>query len=96
MQLLLQVIETVLAIYTWVVFFKMAMVWLKGFNLIGAEHGAMAVVDKSLDRLTAPFLSPMRAISPPRNEVDVSPLFLILILMAIRYWITIYLIPAYS
>jgi YggT family protein len=96
MQVLLQLINTVLAIYTWVVFFKMVMVWLKGFNLVSAEHGVTSVIDRFLGASTAPFLTPMRAIAPPRNEVDVSPLFLILILMAVRYWISIYLIPAYA
>ena len=96
MRLLLQTIDVILAIYIWPVFFKVVMVWLKGFDLISVEHGPMAVIDKFLGSLTAPFLAPMRFMAPPRNEVDVSPLFLILILMSIRYWISIYLIPDYS
>ena len=96
MRLFFEAVDIALGIYIWPVFAAAVIVWLKGFNLVSFDTGALAVVDRFLANATAPFLAPMRYIAPPRNEVDVSPLFLILILMSIRYLISIYLLPAYS
>jgi YggT family protein len=96
MRLVLQVVDTALSVYLWVIFAVAVMAWLKGFKLIDAANGIVVGVDKFLTGITEPALIPLRYVVPVRNGVDPTPLVSIMILMAIQYLILIYILPAYS
>ena len=86
-------VDWVLAIYTWLAFAAMVLVWLKGFNVVDDKTRGVAVIGKYLDLLVEPALRPIRAVIPPLGGIDGSPFLLILILMWVRYLMALYLIP---
>jgi len=85
--------DWVLAIYTWLAFAAMVLVWLKGFKVVDDNTRGMAVVDQYLKLLTEPLLRPLRPILPKTGSIDGSPFLLLLILMWVRYLMALYLIP---
>jgi len=86
-------VDWVLAIYTWLAFAVMVLVWLKGFKVVDDKTRGVPVVDKYLKLLTEPLLRPLRPILPKTGIIDGSPFLLLLILMWVRYLMALYLIP---
>jgi YggT family protein len=78
-------IDLLLEIYTWILLAAAVMSWLIGFNVITSDKPALAMIRKVLDTLTEPVRRPMRRILPDLGGVDISPLLLIVWIMAIRY-----------
>src|SRR5262245_38805098 len=78
-------IDLVLEIYIWILLATAVMSWLIGFKVVCTESRAVAVISGFLDALTQPVRRPMRRILPDLGGVDISPLLLIAIIMAIRY-----------
>jgi YggT family protein len=85
--------DFVLAIYAWLALAAMVMVWLKGFKVVTEKTHGVAFIDKYLGLLIEPFLRPLRPILPKTGVVDGSPFLLLLIIMALRYAMALYLIP---
>ena len=79
------VVDLVLEVYIWLLLATAVMSWLVGFGVVSTEHRAVAIIGKFLDTLTEPVRRPMRRILPDFGGVDASPLFLIVLIMAIRY-----------
>jgi YggT family protein len=75
----------VLEIYIWILLAAAVLSWLTGFKVLSSGHRAVAVIGRVLDGLTEPVRRPMRRILPDLGGVDISPLLLIAIIMAIRY-----------
>ena len=86
-------VDWVLGIYCWLALAAMVMVWLKGFKVVTEKTRGVAFVDKYLGLLIEPFLRPLRPILPKTGVVDGAPFLLLLILMALRYAMALYLIP---
>jgi YggT family protein len=81
----LSVIDLVLEIYIWILLATAVLSWLIGFNPVSTENRTVAVVGRVLDTLTEPVRRPMRRVLPDLGGVDISPLLLIAIIMAVRY-----------
>ena len=81
----LYVIDLVLEIYIWILLAAAVVSWLIGFHVVSTDNRTVAVIGKALDALTEPVRRPMRRILPDLGGVDISPLLLIAIIMAIRY-----------
>jgi YggT family protein len=79
------VIDLVLEIYIWILLAAAVVSWLIGFNVVSTDNRTVAMIGKALDTLTEPVRRPMRRILPDLGGVDISPLLLIAITMAIRY-----------
>ena len=79
------VIDLVLEIYIWILLAAAVQSWLVGFGVVSTDNRAVAMIGKVLDTLTQPVRRPMRRILPDLGGVDISPLFLIALIMAIRY-----------
>jgi YggT family protein len=79
------VIDLVLEIYVWILLAAAVVSWLIGFRAVGTDNRAVAAIARVLDTLTEPVRRPMRRILPDLGGVDISPLLLIAITMAIRY-----------
>jgi YggT family protein len=90
---LLLAFDFVLAIYAWLALAAMILVWLKGFNVVTDKTHGVAFISKYLGLLIEPFLRPLRPILPKTGAVDGSPFLLLLIIMALRYAMALYLIP---
>lgn len=86
-------LDWVLAVYAWLAFAAMLLVWLKGFRLVNDNTHGVAFVGKYLGYLVEPVLRPIRAVIPALGGVDGSPFLLLLIVMWVRYLMALYLIP---
>lgn len=76
-----RVLDTVVSIYTWVIFFRVILSWIK----IPSLYPVTVIVYK----LTEPLLKPIRKYVPPHKMggLDVSPMILLLILMFINSFV---------
>jgi YggT family protein len=79
------VFDLVLESYIWILLAAAVVSWLIGFKVVSTDNRAVAVVDKLLNSLTEPVRRPMRYLLPDLGGVDISPLLLIALVMAVRY-----------
>jgi YggT family protein len=86
-------VDWVLAVYAWLAFAAMLLVWLKGFKVVTDNTHGVPFIDKYLGFLVEPVLRPIRAVLPALGGVDGSPFLLLLIVMWLRYLMALYLIP---
>jgi YggT family protein len=93
MRVFLNVLDILLAIYTWLLLAGAVLYWLIGFGGLDAGRRGVAAAGASLSFVIEPALRPMRRILPGLGGVDYSPLFAMLIVTAIRYVIAIYVLP---
>lgn len=82
-------IDSILEIYCWVLIAVSALHLLSGFSLVDINKRYLAVINACLEKATAPLLWPVRKMLPDLGEVDISPVVLILMLMAVRYAIAL-------
>jgi YggT family protein len=88
-------IDTVLEIYCWILVAFAILQLLSGFKVIDIRKRPIAVINTWLDKTTGFLLWPVRKILPDLGAVDLSPILLILILMAVRYVIALNLWPQF-
>jgi YggT family protein len=89
MRALLIGIDSILEIYCWVLVAVSMLHLLSGFSLVDTNKRYLAVVNTYLEKATAPPLWLVRKILPDLGAVDISPMVLILMLMAVRYAIAL-------
>lgn len=77
---LLQVIGTVLQLFSWALVISAVMSWLVAFNVINTRNAFVSTVLDVLDRVTEPFLRPLRRFIPPINGLDLTPIVLFLVI----------------
>lgn len=95
---LLHFIDVVLLdLLKWVVIISVIISWLVAFGIINTYNDFARSVMQFLNAVTEPMLRPFRAIIPPINGVDLSPLLLILFIIFVQ-WVVIrgWLIPLFS
>ncbi len=83
------VIQMLLSVAIWIIIIQAILSWLIAFNVINTYNDFVRSISMTLDRLTEPLLRPIRRFVPTVGGIDLSPLILILILIALRD----YLIP---
>jgi YggT family protein len=85
---LLQLVLTVLDIYTWVVIIRALVSWV--------SPDPYNPIVQILKRLTEPLLRPLRRLVPPHavGGLDLSPLLLILLIQLVKYTLVYSLRPA--
>jgi YggT family protein len=93
MRAFLYVVDLLLAIYTWVLFAHMALYWLIGFRVFDGRIRSVAIAHRRLSTLAEPASRPIRLIVPRFGGVDSSPLGAVLLIVAARYVIAIYILP---
>ena len=84
MYALLQLIDTVIQLYIYVLLASVILSWLVAFNVINTSNRAVYVIGDALHRLTEPLLGPIRRILPNLGPVDISPVVLILLMFFLR------------
>jgi YggT family protein len=84
MYALLQLIDTVIHIYTWIIILYVILSWLISFNVVNTRNRVVYVIADALFRLTDPVLKPIRRIIPAVGGFDLSPVVVILLLFFIR------------
>jgi YggT family protein len=87
MYAVIDLIVTVLQLYSWVVIAAAVMSWLTAFGIVNRYNRAVAMIEDVLYRLTEPALRPIRRILPNLGGVDISPVILLLILFFLERFI---------
>lgn len=81
---ILQLILTIIEIYTWIVIASAVFSWLYAFNVVNPRNQFIAMIGNALYRMTEPALRPIRNILPDLGGLDLSPLVLLLGLFFVR------------
>lgn len=77
-------IDIILSLYVWVLFFSIIMSWLIMFNVVNSSNKFVYVVADFLYKVTEPVLRPIRRFMPSIGGLDLSPIVLLLGIWFIR------------
>jgi YggT family protein len=83
------ILNQLVSLYILVIFVTVIMSWLLAFGVINRRNPVVAGIDDLCNRLTEPFLRPLRRLLPPIGGLDLSPLILLLIVYAIQMYLGI-------
>ena len=89
MHALIQLVDTVISIYIFLLIGSAIMSWLLAFNVIDYRNQVVKQISDFLYRITEPPLRPIRRILPNLGGIDISPMVLILILIFVRNLIVV-------
>jgi YggT family protein len=84
MYALLNLVDTLITIYIWLLIAQAVLSWLVAFGIVNRHNRAVAMVGDLLWRLTEPVLRPIRSFLPNLGGIDISPVILILLLVFVR------------
>ena len=76
--------DSVVTLMIWAVILSAVFRWLIGFNIINIQNRLVYIIVNALNRLTDPFLIPIRRFLPNLGGIDLSPVVLILLLIFFR------------
>ena len=76
--------DSVVTLMIWAVILSAVFSWLIGFNIINIQNRLVYIIVDALNRLTDPFLIPIRRFLPNLGGIDLSPVVLILLLIFFR------------
>ena len=76
--------NNVIDLFVWAIILSALMSWLIGFNVVNVNNKIVYIIADSLNRLTEPFLSPIRRFLPFLGGIDLSPVVLILLLIFLK------------
>ena len=80
----LNLINTVISLYIWVLIANAILSWLVAFNVVNTHNKIVYMIGDFLYRITEPVLRPIRRVVPDLGGIDISPILLILILFFLR------------
>ncbi|HAC58321.1 MAG TPA: YggT family protein [Rhodobiaceae bacterium] len=81
---LLNLIDTLITLYIWVIIIGVVLSWLIAFNVINTHNRFVYLVVDTINRLTEPVLRPIRNLLPNLGGLDISPVILLLLLFFIQ------------
>ena len=77
-------LDSIIAIYIWIVIINAILSWLVAFNILNTQNRFVLSVLDTTYKLIDPALNKIRRFLPTFGSVDLSPVVLILFLMFIR------------
>ena len=77
-------LDSIIAIYIWIVIINAVLSWLVAFNILNTQNRFVFSVLDATYKLTDPALNKIRRFLPTFGSIDLSPVVLILFLMFIR------------
>ncbi len=77
----LNLVDSVISIYTWLLIISVILSWLVSFNVVNTRNRFVYAVMDFLHRITEPALRPIRRVLPNLGGIDISPVVLILLLI---------------
>ena len=80
----LNLFNNIIDFFIWAIILSALMSWLIGFNIVNINNKMVYIIADFLNRLTEPFLSPIRRILPNLGGIDISPVVLILLLIFLK------------
>jgi len=81
---LLQIVDLLLYIVTWIIIIQAILSWLVAFNVINTHNDFVRSLVYALDRITEPLYRPIRKIMPDFGALDLSPMVVLLMLYILR------------
>ena len=81
---ILEIVDTILGLYMWVIILSVVMSWLYSFNVVNTSNRFVYAVGYFTHRLTEPALAPIRRFIPNLGAIDISPLVLLLAVFFLR------------
>jgi YggT family protein len=91
MEPFINLINTVVTLYIWVLVIAAILSWLVAFNVVNTRNRFVYTVGEVCYRLTEPALRPIRRLLPNLGGIDISPVILILLLVFLRDVVNYYL-----
>ena len=89
MSALLELINTVITIYIWIIIIQVILSWLVAFKVVNTGNRAIYVIGDALFRLTEPVMKRIRKVMPAIGGFDLAPMVVILLLIFIRTFVTV-------
>jgi YggT family protein len=86
-------ILALLDIYWWIIIITIIISWLTAFNVMNRSNPYVRQISYGLGKLTEPLLRPIRNILPDLGGLDISPIFLLIALQFLRYFVIYYVAP---
>ena len=80
----LHLIDNIISLYIYILFFAVIASWLITFNVINTSNRVVYLIVDFLYKITEPALRPIRRILPNLGGLDISPIVLILLLYFLR------------
>jgi len=80
-------LDSIIAIYIWIVIINAILSWLVAFNILNTQNRFVFSVLNTTYKLADPVLNKIRRFLPTFGSVDLSPVVLILLLLFIRNFI---------
>jgi YggT family protein len=87
--MLLNIVQLLLTLFTWVIIIQAILSWLIAFNVINTYNQFVRSLWTTLNRITEPVYRPIRRMLPDFGALDISPLVVLLVL----YILNNYFIP---
>ena len=84
MLVLLQILDLLLRLVTYVIIAQAILSWLVAFNVINTSNEFVRSVLVALNRMTEPLYRPIRRILPDFGALDLSPMVVLLIVIILR------------
>lgn len=94
MYAVLWLIDTALNLYIWALIIAAILSILVAFGILDTRNRLVWAVGDFFERLTEPALRPIRNVLPNLGGIDLSPLVLILLLQALRIFLSTTVAPA--
>jgi len=83
MIMILEIIQFLLRIVTWVIIVQAVLSWLVAFNVINTHNDFVRQLLYALRRMTEPLYRPIRRLMPDFGALDFSPLVLLLLIQIV-------------
>ena len=77
-------LDSIIAIYLWIIIINAILSWLVAFNILNTQNRFVFAVLDATYKMTDPVLNKIRRFIPTFGSIDVSPVILILLLMFLR------------
>ncbi len=87
----INLINTIVSLYIWVLVISAVLSWLVAFNVVNTRNRVVHTVGEVCYRLTEPVLRPIRRLLPHLGGIDISPVIAILLLVFLRDAVNYYL-----
>lgn len=85
--MVLQIVQLLLTLFTWVIVIQAILSWLIAFNVINTYNQFVRSLWTALNRITEPVYRPIRRILPDFGALDLSPLVVLLILYILNNYV---------
>jgi len=91
---LLWIFDTLIGLYIFIVLLAVVASWLIAFGVLNTRNDLARALINFLDALTEPVFRRVRRIVPPIGGIDLSPMIVFIILIAIQKLVDSYVIMA--